>query len=284
VPQQDLVNYDDVTTTFSRRLGSTLSQSAVAGNLGVPTDGPFAWWPVFDYASIADAFATQPGMAAAYGGDGSEIASEIETRIFNGAFGQLRSCTYDGTWSEWPRLGGGIAVSSAGAHHAGCICAQASRLLCALGRRGPKSQILIPRGRGPGRSQSRAAHTTNDLDQVRGQRRRAHGEGAVPAARDGRPRVPADGRFVRAVGDRVQAQDTTAAFTSSLTSASLTSASIAPSFATAAVQAGHARRLVGRRRQRQLEVDVDVSGGRAARRVGRLCAAATMLTAPRPAE
>ena len=112
MPQlQDLVNYDDVTTTFSRRLGSTLSQSAVAGNLGVPTDGPFAWWPVFDYESIADAFATQPGMAAAYGGDGSELASEIETRIFNGAFGQLRSCTYGGMWSKWPRLGGGIAVS-----------------------------------------------------------------------------------------------------------------------------------------------------------------------------
>ena len=91
----DLVNYDDPTTTFSRRLGSTLAQSPVAGNLGVPTDGPFAWWPVPAYASIADAFSRQPGLAAAYGGDGSELAAQIETRIFNDAFGQPRSCTYE---------------------------------------------------------------------------------------------------------------------------------------------------------------------------------------------
>ena len=91
----DLVNYDDPTTTFSRRLGSMLAQSPVAGNLGVPTDGPFAWWPVPAYASIADAFSRQPGLAAAYGGDGSELAAQIETRIFNDAFGQPRSCTYE---------------------------------------------------------------------------------------------------------------------------------------------------------------------------------------------
>ena len=45
--------------------------------------------------SLAAALATQPGVAAAFGGDGSDLASEIERRITNGAYGQLRSCTYE---------------------------------------------------------------------------------------------------------------------------------------------------------------------------------------------
>ena len=48
-----------------------------------------------DWPSLAAALATQPGVASAFGGDRSAVASAIERRVTNGAHGQLRSCTYE---------------------------------------------------------------------------------------------------------------------------------------------------------------------------------------------